>query len=135
MKKRFLALVLVVVLVFSMGSSVFADPVGPWYENTEMAGTTNSIIQTWTVASIATGTALIFSGTAAAWTGIASTLWGNAVLSETHTIYYKVRYYWQPSGDSMYPFRIKQVVYGYSNIERTNFVGLGTRYYLSSQTF
>lgn len=134
MKKSTVSLVLLVVLLFSFAMSVSAA--ATWTENVEMRNLTNKHFLTWTKAAITTGfIQLVGGGTQAFWSGLVTGVMANGVTSETHNVYFDIRYYWQPSDDPQLPYYIKQVTNCYSDSDRTDFIGSKTRYYYSSLPF
>lgn len=141
MKYRIIALVLSLVMLLSFSLSVYAEGsteqvTDAWTENEEMYNEINKHFQIWTVQAVASGIAtLVSGGTASAFTVLASGLVANAICTETHNVYFKIYYYWQPSDDPQYPFYIMQITEAYTDIERTDFVGSKTRYYYSTTTF
>lgn len=108
----------------------------PWTENTSMTWYTNTHFQSLTKALIATTLAAKFGGLSAAYGPIATALYGNAVVTETHNTWQIIRYYYQWTYDpDLPPYYVKQVIYNYSNLDRTDFIGIHTNYYYSHMPY
>jgi len=100
-----------------------------------MYNQSNLHVQVWTKTAIAMAIATLCGVGSSAFTTLAGTIYASTVCSETHNIYYKIYYYWQPSDDPQLPFYIKQVSKSYSDLERTDYIGSKTNYYYSNVTF
>jgi len=137
MKQKSISLILVLTLLIICTTSAFADVQPPWTENVEMRNETNYHFQVYTSAAIATALVCFIAPTSAPgiWTGLSSAIYSNSVCTETHNVYFKIRYYYRYSGNIYLPYYIKQTTYAYSNPERTDFVGVSSRYYYSTMPY
>ncbi|HYF82880.1 MAG TPA: hypothetical protein VEB00_07610 [Clostridia bacterium] len=106
-----------------------------WTENTEMYNQSSFHVQVWTKTAIGVAIASLLGQAAATVAALAGTIYATSVCAETHNVYYKIRYYWQPSDDPELPYYVKQVFECYSNLERTDYIGQKINYYYSTLPF
>lgn len=96
--KKFLSLLLIFTLLFSLCSSSFADVEPPWTENVEAHSTSSLHLQVHT-AAVAAALAVKFGGPASNYLWIGISFISSAYTANQDNVYYKVKYYWRSSGD------------------------------------